>query len=184
MLVRMRALCLRVRASCVRACVRVRAWVRTLSHTCRCPPPPACVPSRQRPVPAASLRPSHPTWLPWVRRGFRYVPVGPVWRCRSYVLINVCPPACSVQGYFSDAWNTFDSLIVIGSIIDVALSEADVSMRPPWPPASCPLSCLHIPLAPPTPTARHWHHLDKSQAPTSLDLKPGISSRELRTGGL
>ncbi|XP_008562375.1 PREDICTED: voltage-dependent L-type calcium channel subunit alpha-1C-like, partial [Galeopterus variegatus] len=30
-------------------------------------------------------------------------------------------------GYFSDAWNTFDSLIVIGSIIDVALSEADNS---------------------------------------------------------
>ncbi|KAM8758669.1 voltage-dependent L-type calcium channel subunit alpha-1D isoform 8-T8 [Rhynchonycteris naso] len=31
------------------------------------------------------------------------------------------------KGYFSDAWNTFDSLIVIGSIIDVALSEADNS---------------------------------------------------------
>uniref|UniRef100_A0A8C3N7H2 Voltage-dependent L-type calcium channel subunit alpha n=1 Tax=Geospiza parvula TaxID=87175 RepID=A0A8C3N7H2_GEOPR len=29
-------------------------------------------------------------------------------------------------GYFSDAWNTFDSLIVIGSIVDVVLSEADV----------------------------------------------------------
>ncbi|XP_010226511.1 PREDICTED: voltage-dependent L-type calcium channel subunit alpha-1D isoform X5 [Tinamus guttatus] len=36
-------------------------------------------------------------------------------------------PACSVQGYFSDAWNTFDSLIVIGSIVDVVLSEADNS---------------------------------------------------------
>uniref|UniRef100_A0A8C6Z8S2 Voltage-dependent L-type calcium channel subunit alpha n=1 Tax=Nothoprocta perdicaria TaxID=30464 RepID=A0A8C6Z8S2_NOTPE len=31
-------------------------------------------------------------------------------------------------GYFSDAWNTFDSLIVIGSIVDVVLSEADVSI--------------------------------------------------------
>ncbi|XP_073086824.1 voltage-dependent L-type calcium channel subunit alpha-1D isoform X9 [Manis javanica] len=31
------------------------------------------------------------------------------------------------KGYFSDAWNTFDSLIVMGSIIDVALSEADNS---------------------------------------------------------
>ncbi|KAF2987643.1 hypothetical protein EK904_006018, partial [Melospiza melodia maxima] len=29
------------------------------------------------------------------------------------------------KGYFSDAWNTFDSLIVIGSIVDVVLSEAD-----------------------------------------------------------
>lgn len=46
----------------------------------------------------------------------------------SCLLINICP-TCSVQGYFSDAWNTFDSLIVIGSIIDVALSEADVSMH-------------------------------------------------------
>uniref|UniRef100_A0A8C2SLZ4 Voltage-dependent L-type calcium channel subunit alpha n=1 Tax=Capra hircus TaxID=9925 RepID=A0A8C2SLZ4_CAPHI len=33
------------------------------------------------------------------------------------------------KGYFSDAWNTFDSLIVIGSIVDVALSEADVSIQ-------------------------------------------------------
>uniref|UniRef100_A0A8C5R6D1 Voltage-dependent L-type calcium channel subunit alpha n=1 Tax=Leptobrachium leishanense TaxID=445787 RepID=A0A8C5R6D1_9ANUR len=30
------------------------------------------------------------------------------------------------KGYFSDAWNTFDSLIVIGSIVDVVLSEAEV----------------------------------------------------------
>ncbi|XP_064131253.1 voltage-dependent L-type calcium channel subunit alpha-1D-like [Loxodonta africana] len=37
------------------------------------------------------------------------------------------------KGYFSDAWNTFDSLIVIGSIIDVALSEADSSTPPPMP---------------------------------------------------
>ncbi|XP_026506084.1 voltage-dependent L-type calcium channel subunit alpha-1D isoform X1 [Terrapene carolina triunguis] len=31
------------------------------------------------------------------------------------------------KGYFSDAWNAFDSLIVIGSIVDVVLSEADNS---------------------------------------------------------
>uniref|UniRef100_A0A8D0HUZ7 Voltage-dependent L-type calcium channel subunit alpha n=1 Tax=Sphenodon punctatus TaxID=8508 RepID=A0A8D0HUZ7_SPHPU len=29
-------------------------------------------------------------------------------------------------GYFSDAWNSFDSLVVIGSIVDIVLSEADV----------------------------------------------------------
>uniref|UniRef100_H3ATD9 Voltage-dependent L-type calcium channel subunit alpha n=1 Tax=Latimeria chalumnae TaxID=7897 RepID=H3ATD9_LATCH len=29
------------------------------------------------------------------------------------------------RGYFSDAWNTFDSLIVIGSIVDVVLGEID-----------------------------------------------------------
>nr|XP_025842104.1 voltage-dependent L-type calcium channel subunit alpha-1D isoform X1 [Vulpes vulpes] len=36
------------------------------------------------------------------------------------------------KGYFSDAWNTFDSLIVIGSIIDVALSEADHYFTDAW----------------------------------------------------
>lgn len=33
------------------------------------------------------------------------------------------------QGYFGDPWNVFDFLIVIGSIIDVILSEIDVSVR-------------------------------------------------------
>ena len=32
-----------------------------------------------------------------------------------------------LQGYFGDPWNVFDFLIVIGSIIDVILSEIDVS---------------------------------------------------------
>ncbi|KAB0397647.1 hypothetical protein E2I00_011423 [Balaenoptera physalus] len=36
------------------------------------------------------------------------------------------------KGYFSDAWNTFDSLIVIGSIVDVALSEADHYFTDAW----------------------------------------------------
>lgn len=31
------------------------------------------------------------------------------------------------QGYFGDPWNVFDFLIVIGSIVDVVLSEVDVS---------------------------------------------------------
>uniref|UniRef100_A0A669R0R2 Voltage-dependent L-type calcium channel subunit alpha n=1 Tax=Phasianus colchicus TaxID=9054 RepID=A0A669R0R2_PHACC len=35
--------------------------------------------------------------------------------------------ALSWQGYFGDPWNVFDFLIVIGSIIDVILSEIDVS---------------------------------------------------------
>uniref|UniRef100_A0A8C2GSR6 Voltage-dependent L-type calcium channel subunit alpha n=1 Tax=Cyprinus carpio TaxID=7962 RepID=A0A8C2GSR6_CYPCA len=35
-------------------------------------------------------------------------------------------PAC-FNGYFSDPWNVFDFLIVIGSIIDVILSEINVS---------------------------------------------------------
>ena len=36
-------------------------------------------------------------------------------------------PGPSPQGYFGDPWNVFDFLIVIGSIIDVILSEIDVS---------------------------------------------------------
>lgn len=36
-----------------------------------------------------------------------------------------------MQGYFSDPWNVFDFLIVIGSVIDVILSETNVSMTLP-----------------------------------------------------
>ena len=44
-------------------------------------------------------------------------------------------PSLSSQGYFGDPWNVFDFLIVIGSIIDVILSEIDVSVggrSHPW----------------------------------------------------
>ncbi|KFQ39161.1 Voltage-dependent L-type calcium channel subunit alpha-1C, partial [Mesitornis unicolor] len=44
-----------------------------------------------------------------------------------------------IDGYFSDPWNVFDFLIVIGSIIDVILSETNV--RPPFLPCCCN-SCL------------------------------------------
>lgn len=40
------------------------------------------------------------------------------------------PAHCSLpltQGYFGDAWNVFDALVVIGSIVDIVLSEIDVS---------------------------------------------------------
>ncbi|KFP52282.1 Voltage-dependent L-type calcium channel subunit alpha-1C, partial [Cathartes aura] len=43
------------------------------------------------------------------------------------------------KGYFSDPWNVFDFLIVIGSIIDVILSETNV--RPLFLPCCCN-SCL------------------------------------------
>uniref|UniRef100_A0A8C2BLM7 Voltage-dependent L-type calcium channel subunit alpha n=1 Tax=Cyprinus carpio TaxID=7962 RepID=A0A8C2BLM7_CYPCA len=32
-----------------------------------------------------------------------------------------------IVGYFGDAWNVFDALVVIGSIVDIVLSEIDVS---------------------------------------------------------
>uniref|UniRef100_A0A452H6Z8 Voltage-dependent L-type calcium channel subunit alpha n=1 Tax=Gopherus agassizii TaxID=38772 RepID=A0A452H6Z8_9SAUR len=42
--------------------------------------------------------------------------------------------AFKAKGYFGDPWNVFDFLIVIGSIIDVILSEIDVSAAfPSWP---------------------------------------------------
>lgn len=34
-----------------------------------------------------------------------------------------------LQGYFGDPWNVFDFLIVIGSVVDVVLSQVDVSTR-------------------------------------------------------
>uniref|UniRef100_A0A8C4QAD1 Voltage-dependent L-type calcium channel subunit alpha n=1 Tax=Eptatretus burgeri TaxID=7764 RepID=A0A8C4QAD1_EPTBU len=41
------------------------------------------------------------------------------------------------RGYFSDAWNVFDFLIVIGSIIDVVLSEINVSI-------GCTMASRHL----------------------------------------
>lgn len=32
-----------------------------------------------------------------------------------------------MQHYFCDAWNTFDALIVVGSIVDIAITEVNVS---------------------------------------------------------
>uniref|UniRef100_A0A4W6EW40 Voltage-dependent L-type calcium channel subunit alpha n=1 Tax=Lates calcarifer TaxID=8187 RepID=A0A4W6EW40_LATCA len=32
------------------------------------------------------------------------------------------------RGYFGDAWNVFDALVVIGSIVDIVLSEIDVTL--------------------------------------------------------
>lgn len=37
-------------------------------------------------------------------------------------------PRLFPQGYFGDPWNVFDFIIVIGSVVDVILSEVDVSL--------------------------------------------------------
>uniref|UniRef100_A0A8B9CFH9 Voltage-dependent L-type calcium channel subunit alpha n=1 Tax=Anser brachyrhynchus TaxID=132585 RepID=A0A8B9CFH9_9AVES len=53
--------------------------------------------------------------------------------------------AFKAKGYFGDPWNVFDFLIVIGSIIDVILSEIDVTF-------------LHVPSSPPSPhPSQHCH---------------------------
>lgn len=33
------------------------------------------------------------------------------------------------QHYFTDAWNTFDALIVVGSVVDIAITEVNVSSK-------------------------------------------------------
>lgn len=57
------------------------------------------------------------------------------WQDHHALLAARAPPpkahpggVLSPQGYFGDPWNVFDFLIVIGSIIDVILSEIDVSV--------------------------------------------------------
>lgn len=48
-----------------------------------------------------------------------------------------------MQHYFVDAWNTFDALIVVGSIVDIAITEVNVSSPtpslPPFLPACSPI---------------------------------------------
>lgn len=85
-------------------------------------------------------------------------------------------PACSVQGYFSDAWNSFDSLVVLGSIVDIVLSEADVSISQQTPAVPLCYFSLSLFLSPslPSPPRRSFFisvfpsplllcYLDKSQ---------------------
>lgn len=49
------------------------------------------------------------------------------------VLFFCCVSVLStpMQHYFFDAWNTFDALIVVGSIVDIAISEVNVSSPTP-----------------------------------------------------
>uniref|UniRef100_A0A3Q3A7L1 Voltage-dependent L-type calcium channel subunit alpha n=1 Tax=Kryptolebias marmoratus TaxID=37003 RepID=A0A3Q3A7L1_KRYMA len=46
--------------------------------------------------------------------------------------------AFKVRGYFGDPWNVFDFIIVIGSVVDVILSEVDTALE-----SSGGLYCLH-----------------------------------------
>lgn len=41
-------------------------------------------------------------------------------------------PPPRTQHYFCDAWNTFDALIVVGSVVDIAVTEVNVSHPPPF----------------------------------------------------
>uniref|UniRef100_A0A8C4EFA1 Voltage-dependent L-type calcium channel subunit alpha n=1 Tax=Dicentrarchus labrax TaxID=13489 RepID=A0A8C4EFA1_DICLA len=50
--------------------------------------------------------------------------------------------AFKAKGYFGDPWNVFDFVIVIGSVVDVMLSEIDVSFPLPPSPSAC--SCVSV----------------------------------------
>lgn len=34
-----------------------------------------------------------------------------------------------LQHYFTDAWNSFDALIVVGSVVDIVVTEFSVSLQ-------------------------------------------------------
>lgn len=43
------------------------------------------------------------------------------WLKEHSTLLSSC-----LQHYFADAWNTFDALIVVGSVVDIAVTEVNV----------------------------------------------------------
>lgn len=45
-------------------------------------------------------------------------------RCQFWLSLLVS----SLQHYFIDPWNSFDALIVVGSVLDIAVSEFSVSL--------------------------------------------------------
>lgn len=58
---------------------------------------------------------------------------------QKYSIFLAGCPLRLTQGYFGDAWNVFDALVVIGSIVDIVLSEIDVSKRG-WTEHRCSLT--------------------------------------------
>lgn len=58
----------------------------------------------------------------------------------SFFLLFFSVLSTPMQHYFVDAWNTFDALIVVGSIVDIAITEVNVSSPNPSLPA-----CLLLP---------------------------------------
>lgn len=59
-----------------------------------------------------------------------------------------------IQGYVRDAWNVFDALVVIGSVVDIILSQVERRHRSVTPalPLLLPCSCFsfssHLPSLP------------------------------------
>ena len=55
----------------------------------------------------------------------------PLWTTSLPLSVLYVSLLCSLhwckQNYFADAWNTFDALIVVGSVVDIAITEMNVS---------------------------------------------------------
>lgn len=57
---------------------------------------------------------------------------------RFFLSFFLSVPPTPTQHYFVDAWNTFDALIVVGSIVDIAITEVNVSSPTPALPSCLP----------------------------------------------
>lgn len=58
---------------------------------------------------------------------FPFLPFLPTCFLSLSILFSVCLCCLCLQNYFADAWNTFDALIVVGSVVDIAITEINVS---------------------------------------------------------
>lgn len=96
----------------------------------------------------------------------------------SFPFSSFHPP--STQHYFVDAWNTFDALIVVGSIVDIAITEVNVSS----PNSRAPFLPARPPALPSPHTHTHTHrlrvdtHLACFQMIRRLLLKLPVNSRK------
>ena len=80
------------------------------------------------------------------------------------VFLSLPPSApLPMQHYFCDAWNTFDALIVVGSIVDIAITEVNVSTGVPpcdaVPASRSPPSLSFASSPPPSSFPLHYSHL-------------------------
>lgn len=68
----------------------------------------------------------------------------------KHALARVLRGALLSQHYFVDAWNSFDALIVVGSVVDIVVTEFSVSnggfwrIHPTWSSHTCLSDCLSV----------------------------------------
>ncbi|KFQ93885.1 Voltage-dependent L-type calcium channel subunit alpha-1F, partial [Nipponia nippon] len=81
----------------------------------------------------AAVSPRHPRGVTLSPRGSRLCPrppplrSGSAWRRGRRTRRGALTAPPRAQHYFCDAWNTFDALIVVGSVVDIAVTEVNSS---------------------------------------------------------